>query len=72
MTESEIPEEIRAQSTDRLLTLFAELTHKIHAAEQRTRSLSDSMAGAAVGVVSNLRGQRDIVKREILHRCDEV
>ena len=41
-------------------------------AEARTRSLSDQMAGAAVGAVSTLRQQRDLVEAEVLRRMGET
>lgn len=55
-------------SDEALLKTFAALTHRIHAAEARLRSLNDRMAGAAVGAISILRTQRDRVQEEILWR----
>lgn len=64
----EADEALRRTSDEGLLKTFAALTHRMHAAEARLRSLDDRMAGAAVGAVAGLRQQRDRVQDEILRR----
>jgi hypothetical protein len=62
MAEPVIPEELATASVDRLLTLFAHLVHRIHAYELEHGRNTATMD----------RGKRDVVRREILRRCDEV
>lgn len=71
-TEPTAEEVLAATSGPALLRTYAALTHRIHEAEARTRSLSDQMAGAAVGAVSTLRQQRDLVEAEVLRRMGET
>lgn len=72
IVEPEIPADIKAQTTERLLTLFAQLTHKIHAAQAVQAGLSEGSVDVARRGEAELRAQRDIVKREVIWRCDRV
>lgn len=72
MAEPKVPAEIRAATTDRLLILFAQLTHKIHAAQQVQAGRRDGSVDVALKSETNLREQRNIIKVEIIRRCDRV
>lgn len=53
---------LRTTSTDGLLTSFAALTHRIHAAEQERRPIAER----------DFRAQRDLIRAEILHRTGDL
>lgn len=79
MGEPKIPAEITAATSERLLTLFAELTHKIHGMRQSLER--DRRPVLRVGVdkafdkierLTDTEAQRDLVKRELLSRMERL
>ena len=70
-----VPPEVAAQSTERLLNLFAQLTHQIHALEREQQAMTGVAVGQEYDVLSrvaDVRAQRAIVKHVILSRCSDV
>lgn len=56
---------LRATSTDGLLTSFAQLTHRIGAAETGSK-------GLRCRTTVDLRAQRDLIRAEILRRTGDL
>lgn len=65
---TQVLETLQNTTTDGLLTAFAALTHRIHAAEHPTPRLTIIQSET----VTNLRAQRDLIRTEILSRTGDL
>lgn len=72
LAETDAAGALRETSTDALLTTFAALTHRIHAADKRALHGPERLARAADHTASDLRAQRDLVRAEVLRRTGDL